>query len=82
VATVVVRDPATGDGVALWMDDRHGWIQVYTAEKDATPRQAIAVEPMTSPPDAFRSGTDLVVLAPAGTDGDEFSGSWGIRSLG
>ena len=36
-ATVVVRDPATGDGVALWMDDRHGWIQVYTAEKDATP---------------------------------------------
>ena len=81
-ATVVVRDPATGDGVALWMDDRHGWIQVYTAEKDATPRQAIAVEPMTSPPDAFRSGTDLVVLAPAGTDGDEFSGSWGIRTLG
>ena len=81
-ATVVVRDPATGDGVALWMDDRHGWIQVYTAEKDATPRRAIAVEPMTSPPDAFRSGTDLVVLAPAGTDGDEFSGSWGIRTLG
>ena len=36
-ATVVVRDPATGDGVALWMDDRHGWIQVYTAEKDADP---------------------------------------------
>jgi aldose 1-epimerase len=81
-ATVVVRDPATGDAVALWMDDRHGWVQVYTAEKDATPRRAIAVEPMTSPPDAFRSGTDLVVLAPAGTDGDEFSGSWGIRSLG
>jgi aldose 1-epimerase len=81
-ATVVVRDPTTGDGVALWMDDRHGWIQVYTAEKDTTPRRAIAVEPMTSPPDAFRSGTDLVVLSPAGTDGDEFSGSWGIRSLG
>ena len=36
-ATVVVRDPATGDGVALWMDDRHGWIQVFTAEKDARP---------------------------------------------
>ena len=57
VATVVVRDPASGDGVALWMDDRHRWIQVYTAEKDATPRRALAVEPMTSPPDAFRSGT-------------------------
>ena len=82
VATVVVRDPASGDGVALWMDERHRWIQVFTAELDATPRLAIAVEPMTSPPDAFRSGTDLVVLAPAGQDGDEFSGSWGIRTLG
>ena len=82
VATVVVRDPASGDGVALWMDERHRWIQVYTAEQDATPRLAIAVEPMTSPPDAFRSGTDLVVLSPAGSDGDEFSGSWGIRTLG
>ncbi len=82
VATVVVHDPASGDGVALWMDERHRWIQVYTAEQDANPRQAIAVEPMTSPPDAFRSGTDLVVLSPAGSDGDEFSGSWGIRTLG
>jgi aldose 1-epimerase len=82
VATVVVRDPASGDGVALWMDEKHRWIQVYTAELDATPRLAIAVEPMTAPPDAFRSGTDLVVLAPAGQDGDEFSGSWGIRTLG
>jgi len=81
VATVVVRDPATGDGVAVWMDDRHRWIQVFTAELDPVPRRAVAVEPMTSPPDAFRSGTDLVVLAPAGTDGDEHSASWGIRSL-
>ena len=33
------------------------------------PRQALAVEPMTAPPDAFRSGRDLVTLAPAGAAG-------------
>jgi aldose 1-epimerase len=81
VATVSVRDPSSGDGVALWMDERHRWIQVFTAELDPVPRRALAVEPMTSPPDAFRSGRDLVVLAPAGEGDDEFSGSWGIRAL-
>jgi aldose 1-epimerase len=81
VATVTVRDPSSGDGVALWMDDRHRWIQVFTAELDPVPRRAVAVEPMTSPPDAFRSGRDLVVLAPAGEDADEFSASWGVRAL-
>ena len=76
-----MRDPSSGDGVALWMDDRHRWIQVFTAELDPVPRRAVAVEPMTSPPDAFRSGRDLVVLAPAGEDADEFSASWGVRAL-
>jgi aldose 1-epimerase len=81
VATVTVRDPASGEGVALWMDARHHWIQVFTAELDPIPRQAIAVEPMTSPPDAYNSGRDLVVLSPAGSEDDEISASWGIRAL-
>jgi aldose 1-epimerase len=81
VATVEVRAPETGDAVALWVDDRHPWLQVYTAEQDSPPRQALAVEPMTAPPNAFASGRDLVTLAPAGTGDDEFSGSWGIRVL-
>ena len=37
-------------------------------------RTAVAVEPMSCPPDAFRSGTDLVVLHPGG----RWTGSWGI----
>jgi aldose 1-epimerase len=45
------------------------------------PRQALAIEPMTAPPDAFRSGRDLVTLAPGGEQGDELSVSWGIRAL-
>jgi aldose 1-epimerase len=81
VATVELRSPESGDAVALWVDDRHKWLQVYTAEQDSPPRQALAVEPMTSPPNAFASGRDLVTLGPAGTGDDEFSGSWGIRAL-
>jgi aldose 1-epimerase len=37
---------------------------------------------MTAPADAFRTGTDLVTLAPAGTPGDEIAASWGIRAVG
>jgi aldose 1-epimerase len=81
VATVVVRSPESGDAVALWLDDRHRWIQVYSGEQDSPPRQALAVEPMTAPANAFASGRDLVTLDPAGTGNDEFSGSWGIRAL-
>ena len=32
VATVELRDPATGRGVALWADARHGWLQVYSGD--------------------------------------------------
>ncbi len=79
-ATVTLADPATGRGVALWVDEHHRWLQLYTPPSDGT-RPAIAVEPMTAPADAFNSGTDLVTLAPAGTAGDELSVSWGIHEL-
>jgi aldose 1-epimerase len=82
VATTVVRDPATGLGAALWVDRRHPWVMVFTADEGwDPPRQALAVEPMTAPPDAFRSGRDLVTLASAGAAGDELSVSWGIRTV-
>jgi aldose 1-epimerase len=81
-ATVELRDPASDRGVALWVDDRHGWLQVYSGDDvPATARRSLAVEPMTAPADAFRSGEDLTRLAPAGQAGDELSGSWGIRAL-
>jgi aldose 1-epimerase len=81
VATVELRDPATGRGVALWADGRHGWLQVYSGDDRPWARTCLAVEPMTAPPDAFRSGADLVTLSPAGEAGDELSASWGIRAL-
>jgi aldose 1-epimerase len=82
VATAQVRDPATGLGAALWVDRHHPWLMVFSADNGwDPPRQALAVEPMTAPPDAFRSGRDLITLAPAGEAGDEVSVSWGIRTL-
>ena len=71
-------DPVTGRGVDLWADDRFGYLMCYTGDTlgDVDRRRtAVAIEPMTCPPDAFRSGRDLVVLEP----GDQWEGSWGLR---
>jgi aldose 1-epimerase len=82
VATAFVRDPSTGRGAALWVDRHHRWLMVFSADDGwEPPRQALAVEPMTAPPDAFRSGRDLLTLTPAGEGGDTVSVSWGIRAL-
>ncbi len=80
---VQLRNRAADRGVALWADARHRWLQVYTGDDLPADRArtSVAVEPMTSPPNAFASGEDLVVLAPAGEDGCEHSSSWGIRAL-
>ena len=37
-------------------------------------RRSLAVEPMTCPPNAFRTGEDLIQLEP----GQSFTSSWGI----
>ena len=81
-ATVTVHDPRSDTGTLLWLDDRFSWVQVFTGDELPThPRESLAVEPMTSPPNAFASGEDLLVLSPAGEAGDEHSCSWGIHSL-
>ena len=68
------------DGTAIadvWSDRSFRWWQVYTGDtlSEERRRRSIAVEPMTCPPDAFRSGRDVVTIAP----GDTWTGSWGIR---
>ena len=40
-------------------------LQVYSA--DDIDRVGVAVEPMTCPPNAFNSGTDVVALEPGAT---------------
>jgi aldose 1-epimerase len=67
-----------GRGVQVWADSQFNWWQVFTGDTlpPARYRQAVAVEPMTCPPDAFRSGRDVIVIEP----GQSWHGSWGIRS--
>lgn len=75
VATVLVTGPASGRSVALWVDERHRWLQLFSADDvPGTARRSLAVEPMTAQADAFRSGEDVVTLAP----GEAFGASWGI----
>jgi aldose 1-epimerase len=75
-ARVELDHPDGTAGATLWADERFGYLMVYTG--DTLPaeerRTAVAVEPMTCPPDALRSGTDVVVLRP----GARWTGSWGI----
>ncbi len=65
-----------GRGLQVWADPAFGWWQIFTS--DTLPgerfRRSVAIEPMTCPPDALRSGRDLVVLEP----GQTWHGSWGI----
>ncbi|SDO98210.1 aldose 1-epimerase [Actinopolyspora xinjiangensis] len=69
---------SSGHGVELWADPAFGWVQVYTPGDFPGRGRAVAVEPMTCPPDALNSGTDLVVL----DEGQTWSGRWGLRPLG
>jgi aldose 1-epimerase len=66
-------------GVELWADRNFRWVQVYTPYDFPGARGgfAIAIEPMTCPPDALNSGIDLIHLDP----GRSWTGRWGIMPL-
>jgi galactose mutarotase-like enzyme len=77
IARVVLRHPDEDRTVTVWMDRAFTTVMAYTGDTMAQGerrRRSIAVEPMSCPPDALRSGTDLVTLAP----GAAWHGHWGI----
>ncbi|MGO4533347.1 aldose 1-epimerase family protein [Leifsonia sp. 2MCAF36] len=78
LATVRLTAPAGTAVEMVWGEDCP-WVQVHTADQPLRElnRLGLAVEPMTCPPDAFNSGTDLIVLEP----GDAASASWTIRGV-
>jgi aldose 1-epimerase len=75
-ARVELDHPDGDAAVTLWADERFGYLMLFTGDTldPGARRTGLAVEPMTCPPDAFRSGTDLTVLRP----GARWTGSWGI----
>jgi aldose 1-epimerase len=75
LARVVLRDPDHGIEVSLWVDESYPYLMLFSG--DSLPdvrRRSLAAEPMTCPPNAFRTGEALIRLNP----GSSFTGTWGI----
>jgi aldose 1-epimerase len=74
-ARVVLEDPS-GRGLALWLGEGYRYVMVFSGDPlPDVARRSIAVEPMTCPPNAFRSGESVVALEP----GASFTAEWGIE---
>jgi aldose 1-epimerase len=66
---------AGGETVTLWADESFSHLMVFTGDPlPDVARRSLAVEPMTCPPNAFRTGEGVVRLEP----GQRFTGVWGI----
>jgi len=74
------RLTSDGAGTALWAGPGYGWLQVFTGDTlgPERRRRAVAIEPMTCPPNAFVTGTDLLTLEP----GQTVTHRWGIQASG
>jgi aldose 1-epimerase len=75
LARVELRNPDEKRGLALWVDESYRYLMLFTGDPlPDVARRSLAVEPMTCPPNAFRSGQDLIRLEP----GQSFTSAWGI----
>jgi aldose 1-epimerase len=61
--------------VTIWADEAWPWQQLFTGDLPDIRRRGLAVEPMTCPPQAFRTGEGVIRLEP----GDRWGGEWGIE---
>ena len=77
-ARATLDAPGGVSGADLWVDEGFPYLMVYTG--DTLPelqrrRRAVAIEPMTCPPNALRTGTDVIDLQP----GQDWTARWGIE---
>jgi aldose 1-epimerase len=75
LARVELHDRESGRVLTLWVDESYPYLMVFTG--DPLPdvnRRSLAVEPMTCPPNAFRTGEALIRLEPGGST----TSAWGI----
>src|SRR3954447_9813274 len=62
-------------GVTLWVDESYRYLMLFTGDPlPDVARRSLAVEPMTCPPNAFRTGEARIRLDP----GESFTSTWGI----
>jgi aldose 1-epimerase len=74
IVQVELRDAEQGISVSLWVDQSYPYLMVFSGDLPNVRRRGLAVEPMTCPPNAFRTQKDLIRLEP----GSSFVGNWGI----
>jgi aldose 1-epimerase len=75
-ANVLLDDQEAGNGLTLWVDESYPYLMVFTGDPlPDVARRSVAVEPMTCPPNAFRTGDSLMRLEP----GESTSSTWGIE---
>jgi aldose 1-epimerase len=75
-ARVLLHDPSADSGITLWVDESYPYLMVFSGDPyPDLARRSIAVEPMTCPPNAFRTGESLIRLEP----GQSVSSTWGIE---
>jgi aldose 1-epimerase len=74
----LAADGGAGPRVDLWAGPGYQWLQVFTGDPLGPDRRrkAVAIEPMTCPPNAFVTGHDLLVLEPGAT----VTHTWGIQA--
>jgi aldose 1-epimerase len=78
LARVELRDPDGGSELTLWVDESYRYLMLFTGDPlPDVDRRSLAVEPMTCPPNAFRTGESLIRLEP----GRSFTSTWGIHGV-
>jgi aldose 1-epimerase len=75
LARVELRRPDDETTLSLWLDESYPYVQLFTGDPlPSVSRRSLAVEPMTCPANAFRSGEGLRALEP----GESTTGAWGL----
>jgi aldose 1-epimerase len=75
-ARILLDDPDSGAGATLWVDEAYPFVMIFTGDPlPDVARRSLAVEPMTCPPNAFRTGDSLILLKP----GETTASTWGIE---
>jgi len=71
--------PGAGPRVGLWAGEGYQWLQMFTGDPLGPDRRrkAVAMEPMTCPPNAFVTADDLLVLEP----GEKVTHTWGVQAF-
>ena len=75
LARVALGRHDDASAATLWIDASYPYLMLFTGDPlPEVNRRALAVEPMTCPPNAFRTGQSLIALEPDAS----WAGEWGI----